>query len=301
MLETPPASPLEYLNLTITSFQRPEYLFAEPIARATWLNLITWSARVENSGRIEDCRAWTNRQWQQVCGVTLKEVNRICDLWSWDGDDLVIWAYPVEQQDVAIRRRQTAKENGRAGGRPPKNKTQEEPTSVSDREPISESVKEGNEREGNEREGNVKERSETRASGAFAPSPPPVQSLPPRVADGLAAMWPDAPRSLDSSERREFNQVARLLGELTEEDWKGLSAWVKASNRSRDQRALWPRDRVEFLRNVSEVVSKVRPWWRKEQRPAPAPVKPPVVSSPSEDDDIVTDPAEIRRLLRGES
>jgi hypothetical protein len=284
---------LEYLNLTITSFQRPEYLFSEPIARATWLNLITWCARVENSGRIEDCRAWTNRQWQQVCGVTLKEVNRICDLWSWEGDDLVVWAFPVEQQEVVIRRRQTAKENGRAGGRPPKNKTHEEPTSVSDDEPISESVKEGKEREGNEREGNEK-----KAAGAYAPSPPPVQSLPPRVAEGLAAMWPDAPRLLDSSEKREFQLVARVLGELTEEDWKGLSAWVKASNRSRDQRALWPRDRVEFLRNVSEVVSKVRPWWRKEQRPAPVAVKAPVAPSTSEDDELVTDPEEIRRLLR---
>jgi hypothetical protein len=284
---------VEYLNLTITSFQRPEYLFSEPIARATWLNLLAWCARVENSGRIEGCRFWTNRQWQQVCGVTLKEVTRACELWSWEGDDLVVWAFPVEQQDVVIRKRIQAKENGRAGGRPPKDKTQQEPTLVSDNEPISESEREGNGREDKEREGN-----ENKAAGAYAPSPPPVQSLPPRVAEGLASMWPDAPRSLDSSERREFNQVARLLGELTEEDWKGLSAWVKASNRSRDQRALWPRDRVEFLRNVSEVVSKVRPWWRKEQRPAPVPVKAPVAPSTSEDDELVTDPEEIRRLLR---
>ena len=62
--------------------------------RATWLSLLAYCAKQENSGRIANCRSWGNDTWAQIAGLRKAEVHTPCGLWEWDGDDVVVWGYP---------------------------------------------------------------------------------------------------------------------------------------------------------------------------------------------------------------
>lgn len=104
---------MKYLNIEITTLRSPDYIGAEPVTRATWLNLLAYCADQENGGVIRGCRPWKDRQWQQVAGVTAEEVSAETMLWHWAGDDLAISHYPLdaEQQIQAMR------EGGKRGGK----------------------------------------------------------------------------------------------------------------------------------------------------------------------------------------
>jgi hypothetical protein len=102
-----------WLNLQTSVIRAPDYVGAEPVQRATWLNVLVYSCEQENSGRIVGCRCWKDRQWQQTCGVTLAEVDSAAPLLRWNGDDLIVWSYPADKQaEIAAKR-----EAGRRGGK----------------------------------------------------------------------------------------------------------------------------------------------------------------------------------------
>ena len=104
---------MNWLNINLATLRAPEYIGADPVARATWLNVTAFCCDQENGGRIAGARAWKCRQWQQTCGVTLAEVDAGAPLIAWDGDDLLAWRYPSEKEDeVRVKR-----EAGRAGGK----------------------------------------------------------------------------------------------------------------------------------------------------------------------------------------
>ncbi len=133
---------MNYLNLETWLLHSPEFIGAEPLSRATWINLMLWCAEQENGGVIPDSRSWSDRQWQQTCGVTAAEVNSASTLFEFEGDDLHLAFYPIDQQKIMLARRKVARTNGQLGGRPPKKKPTSEPMSVPISEPMSESVKE---------------------------------------------------------------------------------------------------------------------------------------------------------------
>lgn len=85
----------------------------------------------ENGGVITGCGTWKDRKWQQLCRVTLAEVRRESDLWTWKGNDLSVTHYPFDKEEIVRTKREIARENGTKGGRPTK------PISVSVSEPIS--------------------------------------------------------------------------------------------------------------------------------------------------------------------
>ena len=60
-------------------------------ARSAWLNIMLWCAQQENGGRIEQARDWKDRQWQQTCGVTRREVDSAERLLQWDGEALIVY------------------------------------------------------------------------------------------------------------------------------------------------------------------------------------------------------------------
>jgi len=103
---------MEWLNIRLTQLSAPEYLRSDPTERATWLQLLAHCAGQENGGTIRDCADWKDRVWQQIAGVTLKEVKATCRLWTWEGTDLHIWGYPEEKERLIKFNRAT----GRAGG-----------------------------------------------------------------------------------------------------------------------------------------------------------------------------------------
>ena len=65
---------MNWININTDTLRSEEYLGAEPVERATWLNLLAWCCAQENGGEIENCREWKDRKWQQLCGVTKTEV-----------------------------------------------------------------------------------------------------------------------------------------------------------------------------------------------------------------------------------
>jgi hypothetical protein len=103
---------MEWLNVHVSTVRDPAYVGSPPVERATWLNLITYCAEQENGGRIVGAKAWKDRQWQQTCGVTKREVNVAEKLLQWEGEDLIVFFYPMEKEDEVKAKR----EGGRAGG-----------------------------------------------------------------------------------------------------------------------------------------------------------------------------------------
>ena len=101
-----------WLNIPTEFLGSAEFLGCEPVERATWLSLMGHCAIAENGGRIVGALDWKDRKWQQVVGVTLEEVNSDCDLWEWDGEDLILPHYPEEKEAEV----QAKREAGRQGG-----------------------------------------------------------------------------------------------------------------------------------------------------------------------------------------
>lgn len=152
---------MEWLNIKTASLRAPEYIGSAPIERATWFNVISFCVEQENGGRIIAASKWKCRQWQQTCGVTLREIKKSAQLLVWDGDDLLVWNYPLDKEHqvksnrvngskggviITQAKTQAAKANGAHGGRP------QNPSETQANNP-SENPTEGN-RKGN-RKGNT--------------------------------------------------------------------------------------------------------------------------------------------------
>lgn len=118
---------MEWLNLHSSVLDSPEFVGEEPVNQATWLKLQRFCIGQENGGRIEGCREWKDRKWQQLVRVTKREAETDSELWEWDGDDLVVLFYPIEKESEVRTKREVARENGAKGGRPRK-KPVPEPT-----------------------------------------------------------------------------------------------------------------------------------------------------------------------------
>lgn len=159
---------MKYLNLLTQTLHSVPYIASDPTARATWLNVILWSCEQENGGVLVGALHWKNRQWQQTCGVSLREINAAGNLLTWKGDDLHVWEYPADKQvEVASKRdggrtggqsktqakTQAAKDNGAKGGRPKTQAETQAETQASDENNPSYNPTEGKGREGKGREG----------------------------------------------------------------------------------------------------------------------------------------------------
>jgi hypothetical protein len=146
---------MEYLNLHASILDSPAVVGAEPIDRATWLMLLRYCIGQENGGAIAACRPWKDRKWQQLARVSLSEVNRSSDLWTWQGEDLHVLHYPVSQEAAVRAKRDIARSNGRRGGRPKENPAETNVgfPLVPESEPNPNPCEKRNGREGKEREG----------------------------------------------------------------------------------------------------------------------------------------------------
>jgi len=99
---------MEYLNIHCTVIESPEFKRSEPVDRATWLCLLHYCAKQENGGVLADCVNWSDREWIEVCGVTLAEVSRPSRLWRWMGESLEVFGYPHKQEQVVQQKRELA-------------------------------------------------------------------------------------------------------------------------------------------------------------------------------------------------
>lgn len=99
---------MNYLPIDVDLLRSCEFLGCEPTDRSTWISLMGYCGHQENGGRIKDCGDWGDRKWQQVAGITLKEVNRTCDMWRWDGEDLELFGYPEKVEATLLSKRESA-------------------------------------------------------------------------------------------------------------------------------------------------------------------------------------------------
>jgi hypothetical protein len=103
---------MKWLNIELSKLRAPEYIGSDPTHRATWWNLLGYCVEQENGGRIVGCLGFKSRMWEQSCGVTKDEVLSDSMLWKWEGQDLIIWEYPLAKESEVIAKR----EFGRLGG-----------------------------------------------------------------------------------------------------------------------------------------------------------------------------------------
>ncbi len=98
--------PVQWININVATIDSEEFLGAGPVERGTWLCLMRYCVGQENGGTILKCGEWSDRKWQQVCGVTREEVRLPCKLWSWWGEgSLNVAFYPIETEQWCQRKR----------------------------------------------------------------------------------------------------------------------------------------------------------------------------------------------------
>lgn len=134
---------MEYLNLKLSTLGDIRYIGSPPIFRATWLNLLAYCAKMENGGLIENCLKWGDGTWGQIAGLKRKEVYAAATLWEWEGENLRVWGYPIENQRICHIRREIGRAGGRASGssrRSSKHEPNGEPIASPIAEPIAEPI-----------------------------------------------------------------------------------------------------------------------------------------------------------------
>lgn len=125
---------MEYINIKLETVGDFRYIGSKPVLRATWLNLLVYCAKQENSGIIVNCRAWGNDTWAQIAGLRRAEVHTDSQLWSWEGDDLHVWGYPIQNQERVKTLRNTGRLGGKASGES-RRSTKPEPNASPSAEP----------------------------------------------------------------------------------------------------------------------------------------------------------------------
>lgn len=108
----------------------------------------------------------------------------------------------------------------------------------------------------------IEEGEQGQQGGEEASAPPPAVG---RIISELANLFPHAARSMTRTDINELRASMSLLEEFTPDDWLACKAWMKAPQRIRG-RALWPRNRAEFVANAGEAIEKIRDWWSREGR-----------------------------------
>lgn len=97
---------MEWLNLHTSTIDSPEVGSADPQDIGTWLKLLRYCVGQENGGRIRGAKEWSERRWLFAVRVQFPEVDRNCELWTWEESDLVVEFYPKQkEQEVRAKRR----------------------------------------------------------------------------------------------------------------------------------------------------------------------------------------------------
>jgi hypothetical protein len=154
---------MEYLNVHSSTLSSDEYLDSSPDDQAAWLLISSYCANQENSGRIAGAKRWNDDKCLRALKIPRQRLKERALLWRWDGEDLLVEFYPVEQELALQRKRFGAKAGGKArwAGTPhqPEAKPSGEPMAQPEAKPSGEpSLKrKGREGKGKKGKGRVRE------------------------------------------------------------------------------------------------------------------------------------------------
>jgi len=137
---------MEWLNLKLADARSPQFIGSDPVERSTWLSVIVYRLDQENGGIIRGGALWKDRQWQQTCGVTVREVRRATKLLRIVGDDIHVMFYPVDKERIVKRNREIGRMGGLASGEA-RNEAKAEASALSKHEPIASTEGERKEKE----------------------------------------------------------------------------------------------------------------------------------------------------------
>ncbi len=263
---------MNWVNIHTDTLRSEEYLGAEPVERATWLNLLAWCCSQENGGIIEGAKKWGERKWLQLCGITKEEATLVSKLYQFDNQGaLVVTHYPLDKQEEVKHKREVAKTNGKLGGRPKKKKEETHVGSnvETQTEPTSKSVREGKGREWNGSAASVGTHtpenlfdSSISSDGELLPNALPNMAELKIKINSLRPEW-EKPAMWNYAEDRFLaDGAANQLLELTSEDWKGLKSFLNAPTAS--PKEYWrPNTRGKFCETFSDVFSAFQRWSKK--------------------------------------
>ena len=100
---------MDWLNIHIAKqIRSPAAIGSAPSELGTWVRVLAYCCEQENGGRIAGGASWKDRQWQQTCAVTLRELRSADRLIRFDGSDVVVNGYPVEKEAEVQRARRRA-------------------------------------------------------------------------------------------------------------------------------------------------------------------------------------------------
>jgi hypothetical protein len=278
---------MNWLNLQTSVIRSPEYVGCDPVQRATWLNLMIYCAEQENGGVIPDCASWKDRRWQQTCGVTKPEVDDQCDLWSFDGENLTIWAYPAEKQEEIQKMRESGARGGKkraenAAKSKEKQDSSSPPSTLPSSPPSTE--RKGKEEERNRTLPPTPQGEASESAEDFYEDNMPTQNaqsmldLEKRVRS-LRSGW-ELP--LAYTEQKLLSEASRTLSALNLAQWQTLKDYMHA--KIPEGRPAWqPRTRTKFLETVGDVWNYASEWRRRQEasRPPPNTIPMPVSSRPT--------------------
>lgn len=250
---------MNWLNISIQTLDSENFLGSDPTERGTWLCLLRYCIGQENGGIISGCLDWSDRKWQQLVRITKKEAALRCDLWTWDGNSLIVWGYPLEKENEVREKRDRAKTNGAKGGRPIKTNVgyDEKPTLVNSAK--AERKEKGKEGE-REREG----------EGIISlPLPPAFEILPTGSAktmlglqERIQSVHPSYGIALTYAEQQSIMHNASCLDSLKDEDWDRLRRYMAAT--IPEGSAYWqPRNRSKFIESIADVHGHACAWEQK--------------------------------------
>jgi uncharacterized protein YukE len=247
---------MNWINIHTDTLRSEAYLGADPVERATWLNLLAWCCAQENGGLIEGCRDWKDRMWQQLCGVTKSEVETECELFTFEGDNLRVAFYPEEMEQKV----KTNRKNGSKGGRPKKEPPQpvenegEKPCGFDSLNQVDTIRLNEKKRKGKEkiRKGEAtREREAPPGQDQFANFKTKINQLRPE--------WQSPAAWSYAEEQHLFNGAATQMAELGDDDWQTLEKYFAAYL---DQaKAYWrPNSRSKFVESFADVWAGCQRW-----------------------------------------
>lgn len=278
---------MNWLNIEVRTLRAVEYVGSDPVARATWLNVLAYCCEQENGGRLSGAKAWKDRQWQQTCGVMLSEVNDATTLLKWDGGDLVVWSYPIEKE-AEIQSKRAA--GSRGGLSKAKNLREAQPEAESEHchelfpstaTSSASSTANGSastERKGREEEGKRK---------GSTPIPPESAPASPSLREGKKDVLPTTPEAIavanlfnrrlttpwGPKEIKAYRGAVKR-GVLTVEAIETIAAYYSAE-RAKGEEGRHRRDLQTFLNNIDGELDRAKARYGTNGNGHAAPKEPP--------------------------
>lgn len=108
--------PLAFIKLPTYGETLDRILDANAKSRGVLLTLMIYCAKHPAGGIIHGMKGWGGAKYRRE-GLTPKDVKEDCPgLWHWQGEDLIVDAYPTEGEQKALETREARAASGRKGG-----------------------------------------------------------------------------------------------------------------------------------------------------------------------------------------